>query len=245
MSLIKCSECGEEFSEYADSCPKCGCPTSKVIELSRSRLFKLKLCEKYKQVDPEIVKNLIIKVFGYSESDADFIIHWHDLEYKDEHVHKGYEEDIAQNVTLDQLEIIAPLFGKYNIRLLISGIQHHELYWANEANQIPFFHANTTITEDDIKEPILTPDQHFDVRKEVIIDMDALHAKCRADMALVNAREKAREASKNLPTCPICGSTNLTKLSNVGKAAKVGFFGIFGAGDLGKTWKCKNCGSKF
>lgn len=49
----------------------------------------------------------------------------------------------------------------------------------------------------------------------------------------------------NLPTCPICGSTNLTKLSNVGKAAKVGFFGIFGAGDLGKTWKCKNCGSKF
>lgn len=49
----------------------------------------------------------------------------------------------------------------------------------------------------------------------------------------------------HLPTCPICGSTNLTKLSNVGKAAKVGFFGIFGAGDLGKTWKCKNCGSKF
>lgn len=49
----------------------------------------------------------------------------------------------------------------------------------------------------------------------------------------------------NLPTCPICGSTNLAKLSNVGKAAKVGFFGIFGAGDLGKTWKCKNCGSKF
>lgn len=55
---------------------------------------------------------------------------------------------------------------------------------------------------------------------------------------------KAAEAMRK-PTCPICGSTNLTKLSNVGKAAKVGFFGIFGAGDLGKTWKCKNCGSKF
>lgn len=54
-----------------------------------------------------------------------------------------------------------------------------------------------------------------------------------------------KEPTQNLPTCPICGSTNLTKLSNVGKAAKVGFFGIFGAGDLGKTWKCKNCGSKF
>lgn len=49
----------------------------------------------------------------------------------------------------------------------------------------------------------------------------------------------------NKPKCPICGSTNLSKLSNVGKVAKVGLFGIFGAGDLGKTWKCNNCGSKF
>lgn len=49
----------------------------------------------------------------------------------------------------------------------------------------------------------------------------------------------------NKPKCPICGSTNLSKLSNVGKAAKIGLFGILGAGDLGKTWKCNNCGSKF
>lgn len=60
-----------------------------------------------------------------------------------------------------------------------------------------------------------------------------------------NAAKREEPTPSNLPTCPICGSTNLTKLLNVGKAAKVGFFGIFGAGDLGKTWKCKNCGSKF
>lgn len=214
MSLIKCSECGEEFSEYANSCPKCGCPTSKVIELGRSRLFKLKLCEKYKQVDQGIVRNLIIKVLGYSESDADFIIHWHDFEYKDEHVHKCYEEDIAQNVTLNQVEIIAPIFWKHNIDLLIFDVNDIKVYGSIRANQIPFFHPNITITEDDIKEPILTPDQHYDVRKEVIIDLDALHAKCKADMTLVNAREKAREANKNLPTCPTCGSTNVKPISD-------------------------------
>ena len=244
MSLIKCSECGEEFSVYANSCPKCGCPTSKVIELGRSRLFKLKLCEKYKQVDPEIVKNLIIKVLGYFESDADFIIHWHDLEYKDEHVHKCYEEDIAQNVTLDQVEIIAPIFWKHNIDLVIFDVNDIKISGSKRANEIPFFHANTTITEDDIKEPVLTPDQHFDVRKEVIIDMDALHAKCRADMALVNAREKAREASKNLPTCPTCGSTNIQKISGLNRAAHGYMFGLFS-----KTAKsqfcCKNCGYKW
>lgn len=60
------------------------------------------------------------------------------------------------------------------------------------------------------------------------------------------ARDKEiAERDKNKPKCPTCGSTNLHKISSVGKAAKVGLFGIFGAGDLGKTWKCNNCGSKF
>ena len=48
-----------------------------------------------------------------------------------------------------------------------------------------------------------------------------------------------------IPHCPICGSPDLTKLSALGKVAKIGFFGIFGAGDIGKTYKCNNCGSKF
>lgn len=47
------------------------------------------------------------------------------------------------------------------------------------------------------------------------------------------------------PKCPICGSTNLSKISTVTKATKIELFGIFGAGDIGKTWKCKNCGSRF
>lgn len=61
---------------------------------------------------------------------------------------------------------------------------------------------------------------------------------------IAQANAQAQELL-NKPKCPICNSTNLSKLSNVGKVAKVGLFGIFGAGDLGKTWKCNNCGSKF
>ena len=49
----------------------------------------------------------------------------------------------------------------------------------------------------------------------------------------------------NRPECPICHSKNLSKISNIGKATKIGVFGIFGAGDLGKTYKCNNCGSRF
>lgn len=50
---------------------------------------------------------------------------------------------------------------------------------------------------------------------------------------------------QNIPKCPICQSTNLSKITNTRKAGKIALFGIFGAGDLGKTWKCNNCGSKF
>lgn len=32
MALIKCSECGKEFSDKAPACPNCGCPTSEILK---------------------------------------------------------------------------------------------------------------------------------------------------------------------------------------------------------------------
>lgn len=65
--------------------------------------------------------------------------------------------------------------------------------------------------------------------------------------------KKRREEDKNranytpnIPKCPICGSTKLDKISFGTRAIKTAFFGIAGAvDDSGKTYKCKNCGSKF
>ena len=81
---------------------------------------------------------------------------------------------------------------------------------------------------------------------------DGLCKCCKGRMFLKKTvnMNKIKESTPNIlqynePKCPICNSTNLSKLSNVGKVAKVGLFGIFGAGDIGKTWKCNNCGSKF
>lgn len=31
MALIKCTECGKEFSDKAPACPNCGCPTSEML----------------------------------------------------------------------------------------------------------------------------------------------------------------------------------------------------------------------
>lgn len=61
----------------------------------------------------------------------------------------------------------------------------------------------------------------------------------------INAERSRKQEGSNTPKCPICQSTDLSKISAVKKATKVGLFGVFGAGDIGKTWKCNNCGSKF
>ena len=66
-------------------------------------------------------------------------------------------------------------------------------------------------------------------------DMDELWKEAKA----------AEEEKSRVPRCPICQSTNLSRLSSLGKAAKLGIFGLYGADDLGKTYKCNHCGSKF
>lgn len=48
------------------------------------------------------------------------------------------------------------------------------------------------------------------------------------------------------PRCPICGSPNLEKISFGTRAVKTAVFGTAGAiDDAGKTYKCRDCGSKF
>lgn len=41
MALIKCAECGNEISEYSESCPHCGCPTNKTKEIITQRIKTL------------------------------------------------------------------------------------------------------------------------------------------------------------------------------------------------------------
>lgn len=46
MALIKCTECGKQISEYAESCPNCGCPMVKIKEDTElNRLKETDLCE--------------------------------------------------------------------------------------------------------------------------------------------------------------------------------------------------------
>ena len=61
------------------------------------------------------------------------------------------------------------------------------------------------------------------------------------------ARMQKESDKKNyIPQCPICGSANINKITLTKRATKTAVFGALGSiDDAGKTWQCKNCGSKF
>lgn len=63
-----------------------------------------------------------------------------------------------------------------------------------------------------------------------------------------NIARMQKEADKKncIPQCPICRSTNIKKITLTKRAVKTAAFGAFGAvDDMGKTYQCNNCGSKF
>jgi len=41
MALIKCSDCGNEYSDRADICPKCGCPNDVKRKAKRNRYLEI------------------------------------------------------------------------------------------------------------------------------------------------------------------------------------------------------------
>lgn len=85
-----------------------------------------------------------------------------------------------------------------------------------------------------------TYDEEFCARKE-----EARHAVEEAERKRIETMNQKLEQEQFHMTCPMCGSRSVQRISAVGKYAKIGMFGILGADDLGKTWKCKVCGSKF
>ncbi|MCM1246094.1 MAG: hypothetical protein NC293_10680 [Roseburia sp.] len=58
-------------------------------------------------------------------------------------------------------------------------------------------------------------------------------------------KNKSPEEREHIPRCPICQSTRLSKISMGRKFLEAGFGGIWGMDVMGKTYECRNCGSKF
>lgn len=116
------------------------------------------------------------------------------------------------------------------------------------------------IDNNNIEEAINCIQEHFncdketanngfiEFKKQIYDEFKKIEQKSRASLTpeqIAHANAVAREW-QNQPKCPICSSTNIQKISITKRAVKTAFFGALGAvDDAGKTYQCKNCGSKF
>ena len=86
-------------------------------------------------------------------------------------------------------------------------------------------------------------DAMIELRQKDVIEYGLKMAEINRQLMLMDELEEKDDS--NVLKCPYCNSKDLVRISELGKALKVGFFGLRGADDLGKTWECQNCGSKF
>ena len=86
-------------------------------------------------------------------------------------------------------------------------------------------------------------DAMIELRQKDVIEYGLKMAEINRQLMLMDELEEKDDS--NILKCPYCNSKDLVRISELGKALKVGFFGLRGADDLGKTWECQNCGSKF
>ena len=123
-----------------------------------------------------------------------------------------------------------------------------EKYWLDGLDFLINSQLEQQLFEDCIKSSSEFDQELFDKKDAIIAKRWSNYKKSEAISNAIAQGADPKTAFKtggNVPHCPICGSAKLSKISGAKKAVKIGLFGIFGAGDLGKTWKCENCGSKF
>lgn len=72
MAIIKCIECGNDVSEYADKCPNCGCPVSIIKNNKNSNNYMAKLINGGQSKVKVIAE--IRKITGYDLAKAKDIV---------------------------------------------------------------------------------------------------------------------------------------------------------------------------
>ena len=105
MSLLKCPECGEQISEYAEKCLKCGCP----MEVIKHRQPKMKghIYAKINGVEYDVteVTNLLLIYHKKQELNCPEVRKAYEIIRKEYHIPAGQFERAFDRETMTVAEI--------------------------------------------------------------------------------------------------------------------------------------------
>lgn len=191
-----------------------------------SKLYKLDLPMYWAEEDEKArilipkLKELLHEILGYSDEEIRIM------------EEKHFSNDIARNLTGEQVRKIAQPFHDWNISAYLGDNATNELLAYN--------------TEQLYLQPPSPKDHYCDepmVGREYLVDPVEFYRqedeKRRAYIAAQNFRN-----THTTVTCPYCHSTNTSKISTTSKVINTALFGIFG-NKRKHQWHCNGCGSDF
>ena len=224
MALFQCPECNNQVSDSASSCPHCGFPLSQYIKEKQFNSEVERLRNKIKPTEfecPEPRLQVCIRcATPFSRRTGKPLCKCQFPGVEVDYPEHGYRGELEQFMYIVNHDIVPRDIGDTESDEYIKCISEIQ-----DANISRKEHGLNELT------PIPPDPKDFGVKKEYGEPYKYV--------------PPAPKPVPLLPHCPFCSSTNLTKISSVGKAVKISLFGLFGADDMGKTWRCNNCGGKF
>lgn len=236
MALLKCCECGKEVSEYAETCPNCGCEVSKIKEsILIHNGNKVKCCECGQEVSEHAVAcpNCGCPMSKIKES---ILLH-------DETKLACRVNGKVMDVTWIRDELLLLDSEKFDYyKFYCSPELDAPKVWQKHVHDKYFFEA------DDLYEKIykslnlsFASARQF-MRQFIESDFTLKEFNGQSFAEMQEERRHQERISSPRPHCPYCGSLNVERLSFTQKAVSIGSLGIL-SNKIGKTYQCRSCKS--
>ena len=130
MALIKCPECSHDVSEYAYTCPSCGCPMSKILEIlaeKKKQQTKAEHIEKTVVVNNRTTKHLVLD----DDDEEEAIDKFYELLKK---YIAGEKVSLSSNVLSLFKDVVSFLKKESKTRYYYSNGYRNEVYYFESMN---------------------------------------------------------------------------------------------------------------
>lgn len=149
MALIKCIECGKEFSDRALSCPNCGCPTSEILNAVKELEQKREIVATYK-IGSE-------KILALTEKQKKYLLAIKKINEAKDTIKKVAQNYYNEYGNIDKVidefpEVIAEVVDNA-IKMAINTLNSYKIYDYDEEKFYETYYSVIDTTE--IMEPLI------------------------------------------------------------------------------------------
>lgn len=238
MALILCSECGKEFSDKAQACPNCACPTIEIIkQINESIKFK---SEESNVTSIASNQNSIasLEIEDLIPNEPDKYFQNYLRVFKDFKIQLIKEYSRIHRIGLiDSKKVVDNILS--NTKWKKCNICNVDLFELDTfcINCGEVFESKFEFKEDDYD----TLKQEYKNIQQ--LKSEFLYSRISKKEKAINEikNEKPKEYKDSSIKCPRCGSNNYKVITGISKATSIVLFGPLAVGKVLSKFHCLDC----